>query len=485
MCELSGEMITSEEMSLNYRHFPDRLKNLFGSVVSDETDLDHWHYDMMGNTLLIRNDDGDYTPAHRSLLEFFTAFKVIAQLGLLPSDFTSLARSQSNIDKHSRATDYMWSSYFRRKVDEKGEICLIPPLGRFCPEDKDMTLASLGRMGEAVLRFVHEMTNVEEVRLDFHKLLSEIIVEFKAGNRDPQKEQDIIRFVLSFRALSQEWEAQADEGRFIRDFWNHRLEQEREVAGKKAKPETMHLIISGGESIEIEMVQIPAGAVLMGDEDAGPIHRVEITKPFMIATASVMQTLYRALTGERPSEFKGDDLPVENVSWFDAVRFCNDLSKRLNLEPAYRIDGEQVAWIQENDGFRLPTEAEWEYACRAGTSTRFACGDLEADLETMGWYGQNSGNKTHPVKSKTPNAWGIFDMHGNIWEWVWDWAGEYSGGLAVDPKGPERGANRVVRGSSWYDDAHYCRAALRFNDPPDSRDRYLGFRLARSVALGP
>jgi formylglycine-generating enzyme required for sulfatase activity len=341
-------------------------------------------------------------------------------------------------------------------------------------------------MGETVLRFVHEMTNVEEVRLDFHKLLSEIMMEFKAGNRDPQKEQDIIRFILNFRALSQEWEAKEVDGTFIRDFWQDRLNQEMEAAGEKAKPETMQLNISGGEPIEIVMVQAPAGGFLMGDEVDRPIHRVEITKPFMIATIPVTQILYRAVTGKRPADFQGDDLPVENINWFEAVQFCNDLSKMLNLESAYRIDGEQAAeWDQESLGFRLPTEAKWEYVCRAGATTRFACGDLASDLETMGWYGQNSGHKTHPVKSKPPNTWGIFDMHGNVREWVWDWYGEYPGGVAVDPKGPERGAHRVIRGGSWGSGARLCRSAYRFDYLPGIRDFLVGFRLTRSVALGP
>jgi formylglycine-generating enzyme required for sulfatase activity len=484
MCELSWEMLTTEKMSLNYRLFPDRLKNLFGPIVTEEKDLDHWHYDMMGNTLLIRNDDGDYTPAHRSLLEFFVAFKIMAQMGLLPSDFTNLARSQSNIDKHSRATDCMWSSYFRREVDAKGEIRPIPPLGKFCPEDKEMTLASLGRMGEAVLRFVHEMTNVEEVRPYFHKLLSEIMVEFKAGNRDPQKEQDIIRFILNFRALSQEWEAQAEEGTFIRDFWEDQLEQEMETAGEKVKLETMRPSTSGGESVEIEMVQIPAGAFLMGDEVDGPIHRVEITKPFMIAAVPVTQALYQAVADSNPSHFQGDHLPVENINWFEALQFCNDLSKMLDLDLAYRIEGELVEWDQESVGFRLPTEAEWEYTCRAGTTTRFACGDLESDLETMGWYKQNSGDKTHPMKGKLPNAWGLYDMHGNVREWVWDLYGKYPGGLAVDPVGQERGASRVMRGGSWGLYALRCRSAFRGYYSPGYRGFSIGFRLARSVALG-
>ena len=234
-------MLASDKMSLNYRLFPDRLKNLSGPIVSEEKDLDHWHYDMMGNTLLIRNAEGDYSPAHRSLLEFFAAFKITAQLGVLPADFTSLARNQSNIDNHACAKDYAWSTYFRREIDEEGEIHRIPPLGNFYPEDRDRWLTSLGGMGEAVLRFIHEIVNVEEVRLDFHKLLSELSMQFIEGRRDPQKEQDMIRFILSFRALSQEWEAQARQADVIRGFWKEHLDREVEAAGGIIQFETMRL----------------------------------------------------------------------------------------------------------------------------------------------------------------------------------------------------------------------------------------------------
>ena len=485
MCELSWEMLTSEKMSLNYRLFPERLKNLFGPVVSEQKDLDHWHYDMMGNTLLIRNDEGDYTPAHRSLLEFFAAFKINAQLGMLPADFTSLARNQSNLDNRASAKNYAWSAYFRREMNEQGEVHRIPPLGKFYPEDREQWLASLGRMGEAVLRFVHEIVNVAEVRLDFHMLLSELMVQFREGLRDPKKEQDIIRFILSFRALSQEWEAQATQADVIRSFWKEHLGLEVKAAGGIIHSETMLLDPSDADSIETETVNIPAGTFLMGDEEFGPIHRVEITEPFLMATAPVTQALYREITGEEPSEFKGRDLPVETVTWFEAVRFCNRLSEKLNFAPAYRIDGEDVAWDRKNDGFRLPTEAEWEYACRAGTTTRFAAGDLEADLEKMGWYSRNSGNQTHPVKQRKPNAWGIFDMHGNVLEWVWDCYKEYPSDSVVDPMGPETGANRVMRGGSWENSTWSCRSACRFDLAPGFCFDNLGFRLARSFTLGP
>jgi hypothetical protein len=242
---------------------------------------------MMGNTLLIRNDDGDYSPAHRSLLEFFVAVKATAQLGLLPSDFTDPARSQSNVDLHGRTKDYTWSDYFRRVVDEKGAIRPIPLLEEFRPENRYATLAALGRMGEAVWRFVHEITNVAEVRSQFHELLATSIEQFNDGSRDPEREQDIIRFLLAFRARSQEWEAQTGQGDFIRRFWQDRLEQEVRVASGKIEAETLRINLGRSDSINIDMVLIPADSFLMGDEDNGPIHRVEITKPFMIATIPV------------------------------------------------------------------------------------------------------------------------------------------------------------------------------------------------------
>jgi predicted NACHT family NTPase/formylglycine-generating enzyme required for sulfatase activity len=481
MCELSWEMLTTETMSLNYRLFPDRLKSLFGEIVSKEKNLDHWHYDMMGNTLLIRNHDGDYTPAHRSLLEFFVAFKAAAELGVLPPDFTAFAQNQSNEDSALSAGDYPWDSYFRREKDQDGKVRLIPPLRRFSPGNTDRALEILGRLGDNVLRFVHEITSVKEVSGAFHGLLAEVLDEFKDGIRDPEKEQEIIRFILKFKGLSQEWEEEANQNDSIRCFWKAYHKGEINAAKGKTGVDTFFLKRPGGRQISIEMVQTPAGSFLMGDEEDGPIHRVTITNPYYISKAPVTQALYQAVMNDNPSAFKGDHNPVENISWFDAARFCNALSKAMNIAPAYKINGEKVEWVQDASGFRLTTEAEWEYAARGGTTARFACGDLESGLETMAWYYQNSGGKTRPVGQKEPNSWGLFDMHGNVWEWTWDWYGAYPLASVNDPVGDSKGSDRVLRGGGWYFGALICRSAYRGYYSPDYRNDNLGFRLSRSL----
>ena len=480
MCELSWDMLTTETMSLNYRLFPDRLKRLFGEVVSKEKDLDHWHYDMMRNTLLIRNDDGDYTPAHRSLLEFFVAFKVAAELGVLPSDFTALAQNQSNEDKTLRAKDYTWSSYFRRDKDEHGDIRPISPLRRFSPDNTDTVLDTLARSGDSVLRFVFEITNVEEVLGAFYGFLANILDEFKAGTRDPEKAQGALGFILKFKRLSQQWEEERDQGDSIRCFWKAYHEREMSAAKGRTEVEAFFLRPPDGEQIAIEMVRVPAGSFLMGDEDSGPIHRVAITNPYYISKVPVTQALYQAVMNDNPSRFKGDDKPVETISWFDAAKFCNALSKAMNIEPAYKIS-EKVEWVAGTSGFRLPTEAEWEYAARGRTTARFACGDLESGLKTMGWYDQNSGGETHPVGQKEPNGWGLFDMHGNVWEWTWDWYGDYPGSSVNNPVGAGEGSDRVMRGGGLGYVALFCRSAFRNSFSPGFRNFFLGFRLSRSL----
>ncbi len=471
MCELSWEMLTTEKMSINYRLFPDRLKDMFGRKISEEKDLDHWHYDMMGNTLLIRNDDGDYSPAHRSLLEFFVAYKLLAELGLLPEDFTDPARRQSNIDSSTDPEDYTWNSYFFRKINGEDNIEQIPGLNNFKSDNADLALEALGRMGDAVLRFVHEITNTDQVRYGFHGMLKSVLEEFKSGKRDPEKQQDIIRFILKFRRLSQEWEENSGIGDSLRVFWKKHLEKETGIARGVEERKIFALKRSGETPLNIEMVQIPAGSFLMGSDDAGPIHRAKITKPFLISTAPVTQVLYETVIGKNPSKFKGVDRPVETVSWFDAVNFCNKLSIKMRLEPAYTIDGEEVRRNRDTNGFRLLTEAEWEYACRAGTTSAFYSGDLESDLEPVGWYHRNSDGLTHDAGLKNANAWGVFDMHGNVWEWNYDLY-------------REGGVNRVIRGGSWDYDARNCRSAIRNDGRPDYRGNNVGFRLSRSVSLG-
>jgi formylglycine-generating enzyme required for sulfatase activity len=209
---------------------------------------------------------------------------------------------------------------------------------------------------------------------------------------------------------------------------------------------------------------------------------VRITRPFYLGQTEVTQGQYRAVTGQVPSYFKGsEDLPLENVSWNDAIAFCNTLSEREGLKPYYRLNtGEPTG----SDGYRLPTEAEWEYACRAGSATRYSFGNDAAQLSAFAWFYGNSDNKTHPVGQKRANAWGLFDMHGNVWEWCWDVykADSYRGSPESDPAGPSVSgpADRVIRGGCWLLDPESARSAARCRNAPEFRSKDLGIRLARS-----
>ena len=208
----------------------------------------------------------------------------------------------------------------------------------------------------------------------------------------------------------------------------------------------------------MKLALIPAGEFLMGspdsDKDASddekPQHRVRITQPFYLGVYQVTQGQYRAVTGANPSHFKGsDDLPVESVSWHDAIAFCNKLSEREGLKPYYQLD---AATRSGGEGYRLPTEAEWEYACRAGSTTRYSFGDDAASLGEYAWFNGNSGGKTHPVGQKRPNAFGLYDMHGNVWEWCWDVYAAYNANSpGADPDGPSGASGRVIRGGCWGD----------------------------------
>ncbi len=212
---------------------------------------------------------------------------------------------------------------------------------------------------------------------------------------------------------------------------------------------------------------IPGGSFLMGSEDfdnTKPVHRVTLS-PFHIGKFQVTQQQWQAVMGNNPSYFKGDNLPVEQISWEDAVSFCEKLSK------------------QTGKIYRLPTEAEWEYACLAGSTGKYCFGDDEALLKDYAWYSENSGNKTHPVGEKLPNNWGLHDMHGNVWEWCQDWYDENyyaelsKQGEVVNPQGPATGGSRVLRGGSWGFNQVVARAVCRDYDRPADRYNYIGFRV--------
>ena len=224
-------------------------------------------------------------------------------------------------------------------------------------------------------------------------------------------------------------------------------------------------------SLGMQFVLIPAGTFLMGrgvaeegDEDEHPQHQVTLSQPFYLQTTPVTQGHWQRVMGENPSFFKecGEDCPVENVSWDDAQEFI----KKLNQ-------------MEKTDQYRLPTEAQWEYACRAGSTGSFCFGEEEAELGKYAWYGDNSQGSTHPVGQLKPNAWGLYDMHGNVYEWCQDWYGEYPSGPVTDPTGPSSGEYRVLRGGSWDGEAGDVRSAYRLRLHPGYRYGHEGFRVSR------
>ncbi|PIE01613.1 MAG: hypothetical protein CSA81_11240 [Acidobacteria bacterium] len=225
-----------------------------------------------------------------------------------------------------------------------------------------------------------------------------------------------------------------------------------------------------GTSVRLNMRWIPSGSFTMGspkseggDSDEKSQHRVTLSKGFWMLETEVTQEMWEALMGTNPSYFKGAKRPVERVSWYDAKKFIEELN---------------------NKGigtYRLPTEAEWEYACRAGSSSAYCYGDRESRLKDYAWYGEDSGTGTHEVGGKQSNDWGLYDMHGNVWEWCEDWyKKDYPVSPQTDPRGPASGEDRVNRGSSYWGPARVCRSANRNWFTPDDRYGNLGFRLARN-----
>jgi formylglycine-generating enzyme required for sulfatase activity len=229
------------------------------------------------------------------------------------------------------------------------------------------------------------------------------------------------------------------------------------------------------DEIEIPLVWCPAGRFKMGSPESEPQRSsdenqvdVEITKGFWLGQTPVTQQLYEYVMQENPSHFQGHpQRPVEKVDWTMSTRFCNQLSELLRGRDQ----------LPQGVQFSLPTEAHWEYACRAGTKTAYSFGHLVSHLSQYGWFDGNAAGETHEVGQKQPNPWGLYDMHGNIWEWCSDWyVGTLSGGQ--DPWVPSSGSDRVNRGGSWNDYASDCRSAYRSRYSPVSRGSNLGFRLA-------
>ena len=230
-------------------------------------------------------------------------------------------------------------------------------------------------------------------------------------------------------------------------------------------------------AIGMEFKLIPAGTFTMGEGKMGAgnnAHEVTITKPFKMGVHEVTQAQYEQVMGVNPSHFKGANNPVDTVSWGEAVQFC----RRLSELPAEKAAG---------NVYRLPTEAEWEYACRAGTTTEHSFGNDASDFGNYAWCKDNCEGTTHSVGSKLPNAWGLHDMHGNVSEWCQDWYGNYTSGAVTDPTGPTCGVRRfhdsfrVRRGGSWSTRVVFCRSAHRYPYGPSHRGHSdSGFRVSLS-----
>ncbi len=243
----------------------------------------------------------------------------------------------------------------------------------------------------------------------------------------------------------------------------------------------------------IDMVVVPAGSFSMGSkrgrDDEKPPHQVWIDS-FLMDKYEVTQAAWERIAKEEalpnPSHFKGEGLPVEQVTWPQAARFCNARSRYEGLKPCYNEDTAECDF--EADGYRLPTEAEWEYACRAGSDGDYAFGSESRKLGDFAWFADNSGKKTHPVGQKKANAWGLFDMHGNVAEWCNDVYQKdyYASSPEKNPRGPDDGKEYALRGGSWKSPGEACRSAYRlgeiagFSDACLARDA-IGFRCVRRL----
>lgn len=258
------------------------------------------------------------------------------------------------------------------------------------------------------------------------------------------------------------------------------------TGGKEPTEGTKSWTVELNDKVSLNMIGVKKGTFMMGSpanevgrESDETQHKVTLTKGFWLGECEVTQEQYEAVMGTNPSHFKGGNLPVEQVSYEDALAFCRRLTEKERA--AGRLSNQYE--------YTLPTEAQWEYACRAGTTTALNNG-TDNNFDEVAWYGSNgsggnAGGVTHPVRDKKPNAWGFYDMHGNVWEWCLDWYGAYPTTAETDPTGASTGSGRVIRGGSWWNVPSCCRSADRLNIAPGDRNSNVGFRVCLSYSSNP
>jgi formylglycine-generating enzyme required for sulfatase activity len=287
------------------------------------------------------------------------------------------------------------------------------------------------------------------------------------------------------KALWQQFQAQK-----AQDELASAIEKEFSPTPQPVAPVPAVVIPVAQPSTPANMVWVEGGTFTMGDDNlgiGGPKHSVTVSG-FYMGKYTVTQKEYKEIMGNNPSNFIGDNLPVEKVSWYDAVEYCNKRSIKEGLTPAYALIGAKETWDKEDgvklnngsNGYRLPTEAEWEYAARAGTTTAFSVGEfIKTDQANFADPHGVYRKKTTPVGAFAPNAWGLYDMHGNVWEWCWDRYGFYTTNAQTNPLGVPLTTLRVIRGGSWADPDAQVRSYNRGQNPPAERHHNVGFRVVR------
>ena len=367
--------------------------------------------------------------------------------------------------------------------------------------------ASLGEMYDERLQPLLEEENEENVSQCMELLLSFGEVSLCAVLEAKDGEICLRRDLLH----QQRWERQIidhvsqEESRWYAQYQKHMFDDmEFRVLGSVDWSSLSEAQKEMVKRVSLRMNEIPAGSFRMGalssddeaEDDETPRHKVSFRSGMLVGRYVCTQGLYEAVMGENPSEFTDATRPVENVSWCDAVLFCNKLSELEGLEPCYELPepfendeewSKKVRWKKDANGYRLPTEAEWEYCARAGQKVQYSGSD---DMDEVAWHEDNSGRKTHPVGQKKANGFGLYDMSGNVYEWGWDtvigndeahFSGEsaYTSKSCVDPMVEKESPKRIVRGGSWSDFAWFARVSCRFGSVASLRSSDRGFRFNR------